>query len=109
MLSAITIQALASLCNSCSFNCSYNVWYSPALCASNVLQMLQMCAYRFQLTRFSPCFPQVYKYKDAFAGGQIKVEVYISFGGLLMLLVGDPKKLQDLEVDSSVYLLVRKV
>ena len=52
---------------------------------------------------------QVYKYKDAFAGGQIKVEVYISFGGLLMLLVGDPKKLQDLEVDSSVYLLVRKV
>ncbi len=52
---------------------------------------------------------QVYKYKDAFAGGQIKVEVYISFGGLLMLLVGDPKKLQDLEVDSAVYLLMRKV
>lgn len=52
---------------------------------------------------------QVYKYKDSFIGGQVKVEVYISFGGLLMLLVGDPKKLQDLEVDSSVYLLMRKV
>lgn len=37
------------------------------------------------------------------------MEVYISFGGLLMLLVGDPKKLADLEVDSSVYLLVRRV
>ncbi|KAF5841945.1 RNA polymerase subunit [Dunaliella salina] len=54
-------------------------------------------------------YGKVYKYKDAFSGGQVKVEVYISFGGLLMLLVGDPKKLQDLEVDSSVYLLVRKV
>jgi len=51
----------------------------------------------------------VYKYKDAFSGGQIKVEVYMSFGGLLTLLVGDPKKLKDLEVDSSVYMLVRKV
>lgn len=58
---------------------------------------------------YSHANTQVYKYKDTFAGGQIKVEVYISFGGLLMLLVGDPKKLQDLEVDSSVYLLVRKV
>lgn len=39
----------------------------------------------------------------------LQVEVFISYGGLLMHLVGDPKKLQDLEVDSSVYLLVRKV
>lgn len=61
---------------------------------------------------YSPPFPpcaQVYKYKDASVGGATKVEVYASFGGLLMLLVGDPAKLQDLEVDAGVYLLVRKV
>lgn len=51
---------------------------------------------------------QVYKYRDTQAGGQVKVEVFVSFGGLLMLLVGDPKKLQDLEVDSNIYLLLRK-
>jgi DNA-directed RNA polymerase I, II, and III subunit RPABC3 len=52
----------------------------------------------------------VYKYRDTQAGeGAIKVEIYISFGGLLMLLVGDPRKLQNLEVDASVYLLMRKV
>jgi DNA-directed RNA polymerase I, II, and III subunit RPABC3 len=51
----------------------------------------------------------VYKYKDTQAGEAVKVEIYISFGGLLMLLVGDPRKLQNLEVDASVYLLMRKV
>ena len=40
---------------------------------------------------------------------QTKVKVYISFGGLLMLLTGDLHKLKDLEVDSTVYLLIRKV
>jgi hypothetical protein len=57
----------------------------------------------------SPSITQVFKYKDSSASGQVRVEVYISFGGLLMQLVGDPKKLEDLEVDSSVYLLMRKV
>ena len=54
-------------------------------------------------------FGKVFKFKDNTAGGQVRVEVYISFGGLLMLLVGDPKKLESLEVDSSIYLLMRKV
>jgi DNA-directed RNA polymerase I, II, and III subunit RPABC3 len=40
---------------------------------------------------------------------QAQVKVYISFGGLLMLLAGDSQKLQDLEVDSDIYLLMRKV
>ena len=40
---------------------------------------------------------------------QTKVKVYISYGGLLMLLTGDLHKLKDLEVDSTVYLLIRKV
>eukprot|EP00798_Chlamydomonas_sp_ICE-L_P025939 gene25939-11615_t len=52
---------------------------------------------------------KVYKYKDSQSSGQLRVEVYISFGGLLMMLAGDPKKLQDLEVDSNVFLLMRKL
>lgn len=54
-------------------------------------------------------YGKIFKYKDSSRGGQIRVEVYISFGGLLMQLTGDPKKLEALEVDDNVYLLMRKV
>lgn len=54
-------------------------------------------------------YGKVFKYKDNTSTGQVRVEVYISFGGLLMQLIGDPKKLEDLEVDNPVYLLMRKV
>lgn len=37
------------------------------------------------------------------------LQVYTSFGGLLMKLRGDPSKLAVLVVDSKVYLLMRKV
>ena len=40
---------------------------------------------------------------------QTRVRVYISYGGLLMLITGDLQKLQELEVDSNIYLLMRKV
>ena len=36
-------------------------------------------------------------------------EVYVSFGGLLMRLRGDPRHLQKLQLDSRVYLLMRKI
>lgn len=54
----------------------------------------------------------MYKYvEDAprGAGGYHKISVYISFGGLLMQLQGDAKKLADLDIDQNVYLLIRKV
>lgn len=35
--------------------------------------------------------------------------MYVSFGGLLMMLVGNPKELHQLEVDNNVFLLIRKV
>jgi len=41
-------------------------------------------------------------------GTSQKISVYASFGGLLMMLKGDPRNLQ-LDVDSRVYLLMRKV
>jgi DNA-directed RNA polymerase I, II, and III subunit RPABC3 len=49
------------------------------------------------------------RYKDTQAGGATKVEVYVSFGGLLMQLTGDPKKLQVIELDKHIYLLMRRV
>ena len=36
-------------------------------------------------------------------------EVYMSFGGLLMLLKGDYTNLKPLKLDSRYYLLIRKV
>jgi len=40
--------------------------------------------------------------------GSTKVSVYVSFGGLLMMLKGDPRNLQGIEADSRIYLLIRK-
>lgn len=39
---------------------------------------------------------------------QAQVQVYVSFGGLLMQLTGDVDKLHELQVDSNVYLLLKK-
>ena len=55
---------------------------------------------------------QVYKYGPASGergDGRLRVEAYVSFGGLLMKLRGDPAKLAGLEVDSRLYLLMRRV
>ncbi len=35
--------------------------------------------------------------------------IFVSFGGLLMMLKGDPRNLKELEVESRIYLLMRKV
>ena len=37
------------------------------------------------------------------------LQVYVSYGGLLMQLTGDPKRLEDLDIDQNIYLLMRKV
>jgi len=37
-----------------------------------------------------------------------KMSVHVSYGGLLMLLQGDQRHLQDLELDKKIYLLMRK-
>ena len=52
---------------------------------------------------------KVFKFKDNHKAGQLKVEVYVSYGGLLMQITGSPKELESMEVDSNVYLLMRKV
>lgn len=35
--------------------------------------------------------------------------VFVSFGGLLMLLKGDPRHLGGIELDSRIYLLMRRL
>ena len=35
--------------------------------------------------------------------------VFVSFGGLLMSIIGDIKSLKNLEIDSRVYLLLSKL
>ncbi|CAL5221859.1 g4120 [Coccomyxa viridis] len=56
-------------------------------------------------------FGRIFKYEDTPSGAnnQMRVQVFISFGGLLLQLTGDLQKLQELEVDANIYLLMRKV
>lgn len=51
----------------------------------------------------------MFKFKDSTSSGQVKADVYISFGGLLMQLTGDPRRLEDIDVDQNIYLLIRKI
>lgn len=51
----------------------------------------------------------VYKYKPDTSGPAPRLEVYASFGGLLLRLKGDPVKLGVLGVDDKIYMLLRRV
>ena len=50
---------------------------------------------------------KIYKWKQETT--KHPIEVHISYGGLLMRLKGDPRHLQKLELDSRVFLLMRKL
>mmetsp|Transcript_26649 Transcript_26649/g.36785 ORF Transcript_26649/g.36785 Transcript_26649/m.36785 type:complete len:149 (-) Transcript_26649:96-542(-) len=54
-------------------------------------------------------YGKLYKYREDTSSGQLRIEVYISFGGLLMSLKGDPNHMEGLKLDSRLYLLMRKV
>ena len=53
-------------------------------------------------------FGKVFKYRDNSSSGAVMADVFVSFGGLLMQLTGEPKRLQDLDLDQNIYLLMRK-
>eukprot|EP01113_Clastostelium_recurvatum_P047608 TRINITY_DN8520_c0_g1_i2.p1 TRINITY_DN8520_c0_g1~~TRINITY_DN8520_c0_g1_i2.p1 ORF type:complete len:156 (-),score=35.53 TRINITY_DN8520_c0_g1_i2:24-464(-) len=53
-------------------------------------------------------YGKVFKYQEETQPTQ-KVSLYLSFGGLLMLLKGDPRNLQGIEPEARLYLLIRKV
>lgn len=54
-------------------------------------------------------YGKVFKRKELGQNGIPVLELTMSFGGLLLRMTGDPKKLEELEDDSNVYLLLRKV
>eukprot|EP00695_Tsukubamonas_globosa_P001473 TRINITY_DN249_c0_g1_i1.p1 TRINITY_DN249_c0_g1~~TRINITY_DN249_c0_g1_i1.p1 ORF type:complete len:100 (-),score=21.42 TRINITY_DN249_c0_g1_i1:39-338(-) len=51
-------------------------------------------------------YGKVFKY--SIEKGTGKVRIYISFGGLLMELKGDPEYVKEINPDSRLYLLIRK-
>ncbi|RWW87774.1 hypothetical protein BHE74_00003374 [Ensete ventricosum] len=53
---------------------------------------------------------KLYKISEEASGGPtVKVELYASFGGLLMMLKGDPSNAAQFELDQRLFLLMRKV
>ncbi|XP_077247340.1 DNA-directed RNA polymerases II and V subunit 8A-like [Tasmannia lanceolata] len=52
---------------------------------------------------------KLYKISEEGSGINVKVEIYASFGGLLMLLKGDPNNVSHFELDQRLFLLMRKV
>jgi DNA-directed RNA polymerase I, II, and III subunit RPABC3 len=53
-------------------------------------------------------FGKVFKVKQPTEETKQKTEVYVSYGGLLMSLIGHSSALQAIELDSPIYLLIRK-
>jgi len=53
-------------------------------------------------------YGKVFKYQEE-SSPSLKVSVFVSFGGLLMLLKGDPRNLGGIELDSRIYLLMRRL
>ncbi|XP_062179051.1 DNA-directed RNA polymerases II, IV and V subunit 8B-like isoform X3 [Phragmites australis] len=47
--------------------------------------------------------------EDSSSGAATRVEIYASFGGLLMMLKGDPSNAASFELDQRLFLLIRKV
>ncbi|KAF3785615.1 DNA-directed RNA polymerases II IV and V subunit 8B [Nymphaea thermarum] len=53
---------------------------------------------------------KLYKISEEGSGTNVKLEIYVSFGGLLMLLQGDPtSNLSNFQLDQRLFLLMRKV
>eukprot|EP01133_Synstelium_polycarpum_P017260 gene17260-20569_t len=52
-------------------------------------------------------YGKIFKYQKD--NSSSKVAIFASFGGLLMLLQGDPRYLPGLELDARIYLLIKKI
>ncbi|KAL5210742.1 hypothetical protein ABZP36_006365 [Zizania latifolia] len=52
---------------------------------------------------------KLYKISEDTSGEDAKVEIYASFGGLLMMLKGDPSSASRFELDQRLFLLMRGV
>ncbi|GKV36227.1 hypothetical protein SLE2022_094730 [Rubroshorea leprosula] len=52
---------------------------------------------------------KLYKISDEGSGKSLKGEIYVSYGGLLMQLRGEPSHLAQFELDQRLFLLIRKL
>ncbi|XP_044473897.1 DNA-directed RNA polymerases II, IV and V subunit 8B-like [Mangifera indica] len=52
---------------------------------------------------------KLYKISDEGSGKTLKAEIYVSYGGLLMMLKGDPSYITQFELDQRLFLLMRKL
>jgi DNA-directed RNA polymerase I, II, and III subunit RPABC3 len=52
---------------------------------------------------------KLYKISDGGSGAGVKVEIYVSFGGLQMMLQGDPSHCAGFELEQQLFLLMRKL
>ncbi|XXG73494.1 hypothetical protein AAC387_Pa07g2402 [Persea americana] len=52
---------------------------------------------------------KLYKISVEGSGANVKVEIYASFGGLLMMLTGYPANAANIELNQRLFLLMRKV
>ncbi|KAJ6845975.1 putative DNA-directed RNA polymerases II, IV and V subunit 8B [Iris pallida] len=52
---------------------------------------------------------KLYKISEESSGGTVKVELYASYGGLLMMLKCDPPQAANFELDQRLFILMRKV
>ena len=53
-------------------------------------------------------YGKVFKFKETSDTAAPRVEVYVSFGGLLMQLTGDPGRLVHMRLDDNIFLLIKK-
>ncbi|KAF5773578.1 putative RNA polymerase, Rpb8, nucleic acid-binding protein [Helianthus annuus] len=52
---------------------------------------------------------KLYRISEEGSGANVKADIYVSFGGLLMLLRGDPSIAAKFELDQRLFILMRKV
>ncbi|ESR56121.1 hypothetical protein WN944_016018 [Citrus x changshan-huyou] len=52
---------------------------------------------------------KLFKIGDEGSGKSLKAEIYVSYGGLLMMLKGDPSYVSHFELDQRLFLLMRKL
>ncbi|KAL1563356.1 DNA-directed RNA polymerases II and V subunit 8A-like [Salvia divinorum] len=52
---------------------------------------------------------KLYRISEESSEKQVKADIYVSFGGLLMMLKGDPSIAARFELDQKLFILIRKV
>ncbi|XP_024045476.1 DNA-directed RNA polymerases II, IV and V subunit 8B-like [Citrus clementina] len=52
---------------------------------------------------------KIYRISEEGSGANVKAEIYVSFGGLLMLLKGNPSYVSEFDLDQRLFLCMRRL